>query len=45
MKIEKEHKQSTLMRWSKRDLVEQIMVLEHNNNVLHETIHQQSGLN
>ena len=41
MKIEKEHKQRTLMRWSKRELVEHIMVLEHNNNVLHETIHQQ----
>lgn len=41
MKIEKEHKQSTLMKWSKQELVEQIMLLEHNNNALHETINQQ----
>lgn len=41
VKIEKEHKQSTLMEWSKRELVEQIMMLEHNNNALHETINQQ----
>ena len=41
MKIEKEHKRNTLMQWSKADLVEHILCLEHNVNVLHETFEQQ----
>lgn len=42
MKIEKEHRKSTLMSWEKQQLVELIMCLEHNNNVLHDTIDQQA---
>ena len=41
MKIEKEHKRSTLMQWKKEDLVEHILCLEHNVNVLHENFEQQ----
>lgn len=41
MKITKEHKRNTLMQWSKADLVEHILCLEHNVNVLHETFEQQ----
>lgn len=37
----KVHKRSTLMNWTRRDLVELIMTLEHNNQVLEETIEQQ----
>lgn len=39
--IEKVHRRSALMCRSKKDLVEHIMCLEHNNNVLHKTINQQ----
>jgi len=42
MKIEKEYKRKTLMGWTKKELADRIMVLEHNNNVLHETIDQQA---
>lgn len=42
LQIEKEHKYSTLMSSKKKDLVKQIMYLEHNNNVLHNTINQQA---
>lgn len=41
MKIEKEHKKSTLMNMSKDRLSELVMCLEYNNNVLHGTIDQQ----
>ena len=41
MKIEKEHKRSTLMQWNKADLVEHILCLEHNANALHESFEQQ----
>ncbi len=34
MKIQKEHKKETLMRWTKEELVEHIMCLEHNLNVV-----------
>lgn len=40
--IEKEHKRSSLMSSKKKDLVDQLMWVEHNNNVLHDTINQQS---
>ena len=30
VKIEKEHKRKTLMGWTKKELADQIMVLEHN---------------
>lgn len=41
MIIEKEHKQSALMSRTKKQLVEHIMYIEHNNNALNETINQQ----
>lgn len=41
MQIESEHKKSTLMNKSKKYLVDEIVRLEHNNNVLHNTIDQQ----
>lgn len=41
MKITKEHSRNTLMQWSKADLIEHILCLEHNVNVLHETFEQQ----
>lgn len=39
--IEKEHKESVLMNWTKKRLVEHIMCLEHNNNVLQDTVNTQ----
>ncbi|GEM_PF-6646095 len=42
LQIEKEHKRSTLMTSKKKDLVDQIMYLEHNNNVLNDTLNQQT---
>lgn len=42
MKIEKEHQHSTLMNKSKIELANYIMTLEHNNNVLHDTIDTQA---
>lgn len=41
LQIEKEHKRSTLMSAKKKDLADQVMRLEHNNNVLEDTINQQ----
>lgn len=38
LQIEKEHRRSTLMSSRKKDLVDQIMYLEHNNNVLNRTL-------
>lgn len=40
--IEKEHKRSTLMTAKKKELVDQIMYLEHNNNVLNNALDQQA---
>ena len=40
--IEKEHKQSTLMSKTKKELVKHIMFIEHNNNVLNERIEIQA---
>ena len=42
LQIEKEHKRLTLMNRKKKDLVDQIMCLEHNNNVLHDMLNQQA---
>ena len=36
MKTQKEHKKETLMRWTKEELVEHIMCLEHNLNVVND---------
>ena len=35
------HKRSTLMNWTRRELVDHIMMLEHNNQVMEETFEQQ----
>ena len=42
MNLEKEHKRSTIMSAKKKELVDQIMWLEHNNNVLNNTLDQQA---
>ena len=39
--MEKEHRKSTLMGYSKEYLVEYCMCLEHNNNVLEQNFEQQ----
>ena len=36
-----EHKKSTLMKWSKEELVEYIMCLEHNINAVNESFDNQ----
>ena len=37
MKMQKEHKKETLMRWTKEELADYIMCLEHNINVVSES--------
>ena len=41
MRTQKEHKKSALMHWTKEELAEHIMCLEHNYNVLYETFDNQ----
>lgn len=41
MKAQKEHKKSSLMRKSKEELADLIIMLEHNYNVLNETFDNQ----
>ena len=41
MMTQKEHKKSTLMRWSKEELTEHIIMLEHNINALNESFENQ----
>ena len=41
MKVQKEHKKATLMRWSKEELVEYILCLEHNINAVNESFENQ----
>ena len=41
MKTQKEHKKATLMKWSKEELAEYIMCLEHNINVVQESFDNQ----
>ena len=41
MITQKEHKKETLMRWSKEELAEYIMCLEHNINVVRESFDNQ----
>ena len=41
MITQKEHKKETLMRWSKEELAEYIMCLEHNINVVSESFDNQ----
>lgn len=40
--IEKVHKRTSLMSKKKKELVDHIMFLEHNNNVLNDTLNQQA---
>lgn len=41
MKIEKEYSESTLMRMTKKELVEYIKCIVHNNNVLQDMLDRQ----
>lgn len=41
MNYQKQHKKFTLMRWTKEDLVDYIIMLEHNINVLNDTLDNQ----
>ena len=41
MKVQKEHKKATLMKWSKEELVTYIICLEHNINVLQDSFDNQ----
>lgn len=41
MKAQKEHKKATLMGWSKEELVDYILCLEHNINVVNESFENQ----
>ena len=41
MKTQKEHKKETLMRWTKEELADYIMCLEHNINVVSESFDNQ----
>lgn len=39
--MEKEHRKSTLMNYTKEQLVDYCMCLEHNNNVMEQNFNQQ----
>ena len=41
MKIQKEHKKTTLMKWSKEELADYILILEHNINAVQESFDNQ----
>lgn len=41
MKTQKEHKKSTLRQWSKEELIDYILTLEHNINVVQENFDNQ----
>lgn len=41
MKTQKEHTKTTLMKWTKEELVDHIMCLEHNINVISESFDNQ----
>lgn len=41
VKYQKEHKKSTLLRWNKQELVDYIIMLEHNINVVQEGFNNQ----
>ena len=41
MKMQKEHKKETLMRWSKEELADYILCLEHNINAVSESFDNQ----
>ena len=37
MKVQKEHRKATLMQWTKKELAEYIICLEHNINAVNES--------
>ena len=41
MKTQKEHKKVTLMKWTKEELVDHIICLEHNINAISESFYNQ----
>lgn len=41
MRPQKEHKKTVLMRWTKEELAEHILCLEHNYNALYESFDNQ----
>lgn len=41
MKTQKEHQKSTLLHWTKEELVDYILTLEHNINVIQESFDNQ----
>jgi hypothetical protein len=41
MKVQKEHKKATLMKWNKDELVDYILLLEHNINAVNESFENQ----
>ena len=41
MKAQKEHAKSTLLQWTKKDLIDYILMLEHNMNVIQESFDNQ----
>lgn len=41
MKIQKEHKRRTLREWSKEELIDYIIMLEHNINAVNESFDNQ----
>lgn len=41
MKTQKEHKKSTLRQWNKEELIDYIVMLEHNINVVQESFDNQ----
>lgn len=41
MKVQKEHRKTALMRWTKEELADHIVCLEHNYNVLYQSFDNQ----
>ena len=41
MKVQKEHRKATLMKWTKEELADYVMCLEHNINVVNESFDNQ----
>ena len=41
MKVQKEHKKATLLRWSKEELADYVLMLEHNINAVSESLDNQ----
>lgn len=41
MRVQKEHRKATLMKWTKEELAEHILCLEHNINVVQESFDNQ----